>query len=65
MERALVDSYENLAIAEVFLETLNQNASEQSLSILATFGEGRFSLNELATALDELDFESLALSRLF
>jgi hypothetical protein len=65
LERALVDSYENLAIAEVFLETLNQNASEQSLSILATFGEGRLSLNELATALDELDFESLALSRLF
>lgn len=65
MERALVDSYENLAIAEVFLAALNQNASEQSLSILATFGEGRFSLNELATALDELDFESLALSRLF
>jgi len=65
LERALVDSYENLAIAEVFLETLNQNASEQSLSILATFGEGRFSLNELATTLDELDFESLALSRLF
>jgi hypothetical protein len=65
LQRALVDSNENLAIAEVFLKTLNQSPSQQSLSILAAFGKGRLSLNELATALDELDFKSLAFNRLF